>query len=195
MLKAYSSNLMRRQTDQQLIRAYLKGDDKSLEVLILRYLKPIYGFVYRYAGNAQNAEDITQETFIKVWRNLKKYNKNKSFKSWIYTIAKNTAFDFLKKKKTIPFSEFENVNGENILFNKLISSALSPDKIVERINIKNMLSLAMEKLSSKYRLVLSLYYENCLNFREIAETLGEPLNTVKSRHRRGLVLLRFIIND
>ncbi|MBI4159946.1 sigma-70 family RNA polymerase sigma factor [Candidatus Wolfebacteria bacterium] len=71
----------------------------SLELLIRRYLKPIYGFTYRYVGAGQDTEDVTQETFVKVWRNLKKFDQNKSFKTWIFSIAKNTAIDFLKKKK------------------------------------------------------------------------------------------------
>lgn len=90
---------MQNYTDQQLIAAYLKGDEKSLEILIKRYLNPIYGFAYRYVKDQQNAEDITQETFLKVWKNIKKYDKNKSFKAWIYTIAKNTVLDFIKKEK------------------------------------------------------------------------------------------------
>ncbi len=183
---------MLKRRDEQLILDYFHGDEKSLEFLIKRYLNPIYGFVYRYVGNSQNAEDITQETFIKVWKNLKKYDKNKSFKSWIYTIAKNTTFDFLKKKKPILFSEFENSNAKNAFIDNLVDLSPLPNKIVEQ---KNIIALAMKKLSSKYRLVLSLYYKNCLNFQEIAQLLGESLNTVKSRHRRGLVLLRSIINE
>ncbi len=95
-------------SDQKLIANYLAGDEKSLEILINRYLRPIYSFVYRHVGNGEVAEDITQEVFVKVWRNLKKFDQNKSFKTWIFTIAKNTSFDFFKKKKAIPFSELEN---------------------------------------------------------------------------------------
>ena len=87
-------------SDEQLINNYLKGDEKSLEILIHRYLKPIYNFVYRYVNNKQEAEDVTQEVFVKTWRNLKKFKRNKSFKTWIFSIAKNTAIDSFKKKKT-----------------------------------------------------------------------------------------------
>ena len=87
------------ESDKQLIINYLKGDEKSLELLIQSYLKPIYSFVYRCTGNTQDAEDVTQEVFVKVWRNLKKFDQRKSFKTWIFAIAKNTAFDHLKKRK------------------------------------------------------------------------------------------------
>ena len=66
------------ESDEQLIFNYLKGDEKSLEILIKKYLKAIYNFVYRYVENSQEAEDITQETFVKAWRNLKKFNPQKS---------------------------------------------------------------------------------------------------------------------
>ena len=91
-------------SDEQLVWDYLKSDEKSLELLIRRYLKPIYSFVYRYVGKAHDADDVTQDVFVKVWRNLKKFDREKSFKTWIFAIAKNTAFDHLKKKKAIPFS-------------------------------------------------------------------------------------------
>ena len=90
--------------DKILIQQYLKGDEKSLEILIARYLKPIYSFVYKNVGNPSEAEDITQEVFIKIWKNIKKFDQNKNFKPWIFQIAKNTSIDFLRKKKSIPFS-------------------------------------------------------------------------------------------
>lgn len=162
---------MREITDQQLIVDYLKGDEKSLEVLIHRYLKPIYSFVYRYLNNKQEAEDITQDVFVKVWRNLKRFNRNKSFKTWIFSIAKNTSIDFLKKKKTIPFSEFENEDGENTIMETLTDSSPLPSELLERSDLKEMLTKAMEKLSPKYRMVLFLRHNDHFTFREIAESL------------------------
>ena len=101
--------------DAQLIINYLAGDEKSLEILIKRYLKPIYSFVYRYVNNSQDTEDITQEVFVKAWRNLKKFNQQKSFKTWIFSIAKNTSVDHLRKKRAVTFSNFENQEGKNLL--------------------------------------------------------------------------------
>ena len=90
--------------DKKLIQQYLKGDSKSLDFLIAKYLKMIYSFVYKNVGSQSDAEDITQEVFVKVWKNLKKFDQKKSFKPWIFQIAKNTSIDFLRKRKTIPFS-------------------------------------------------------------------------------------------
>src|SRR3989344_2340755 len=91
-------------TDEKLVQMYLRGGEKALEELVRRYLPLIYSFSRRYSGNTDNASDIVQEVFIKAWKNLKIFDQNKSFKTWIFTIAKNTALDWLKKKNAVPFS-------------------------------------------------------------------------------------------
>ena len=182
-------------SDQQLIANYLAGDEQSLELLIRQYLKPIYSFVSRYVGNGQEAEDITQEVFVRVWRNLKKFDQNKSFKTWLFSIAKNASLDFLKKKKAIPFSEFDTEEGGNRITDTLADPSPLPLELLEKAGMARMLNEAMEKLSPQYRMVLFLRYNDHFNFREIAESLNEPLNTVKSRHRRALVMLRGLIQE
>ena len=182
-------------SDQQLIACYLKGDENSLEILIKHYLKPIYSFVYRYIGNSQDAEDITQEVFVKTWRNLKKFDRNRSFKTWIFSIAKNTCIDALKKKKTIPFSKFANEEGKNVLLETLVDPAPLPNELFERADITKMLTSVTEKLSPQYRMVLFLRYNDHFTFREIAEVSGEPLHTVKSRHRRALIQLKKLLTE
>jgi len=179
--------------DEILVKRYLAGDEKALEIILSRYLKPIYGFIYRYVGSGQDAEDVTQEVFIKAWRNLKKFDQQKSFKTWIFSIAKNTVLDFLKKKKTIPFSEFENEEGENMINEIIADPSPLPQELLEKADMAQVLNAAIEKLSLQYRIVLFLRYNDHLNFREIAESLGEPLNTIKSRHRRALVMLKNLL--
>lgn len=194
-------------SDEKLISNYLGGDHKSLEVLIQRYLKPIYNFVYQYFGNLDEAEDVTQEVFVKMWRNLKKFNpkksyfakirneQGKSFRAWIFSIAKNTSIDALRKKRTIPFSEFENEDGKNMLIEELEDPAPLPNKIFEKANLSRILKSAIEKLSSKYRTVLLLRYDDHFTFQEIAESLDESPNTIRSRHRRALIYLNKILSD
>jgi RNA polymerase sigma-70 factor (ECF subfamily) len=174
---------MKNFADEKLIDNYLKGDEQSLEVLIRRYLKPIYSFCFRFVGNSQEAEDITQEIFLKVWRNLKKFKKEKNFKGWLFTIAKNTCFDFLRKKKKISTLSLEK-------YFYLVDFNPLPNEISEKESLKEKIQEAIEKLSSKTREILNLYYNQGLTFREIAQTLNEPINTVKSRHRRAIEILR-----
>lgn len=173
--------------DKKLIQQYLAGDEKSLEILIKRYLKPIYGFVYKNVGNATDAEDITQDVFVKIWKNIKKFDQSKEFKPWIFQIAKNASIDFLRKKKSIPFSKFENDKG----FNALISNmAAAPFNLLEVLNNKGVLAAATEGLPVEYKRVITLYHNDGLNFREISELFSQPINTVKSRYRRAIATLR-----
>jgi len=192
-------------SDEKLTSNYLDGDQKSLEILIQRYLKPIYNFVYQYFRNLDETEDVTQEVFVKMWRNIKKFNpkksyfakikneQGKSFRTWIFSIAKNTAIDALRKKKSIPFSEFENEDGKNILIEKLEDPAPLPNKLFEKADRARILNSAIEKLSPKYRTVLLLRYNDHFTFREIAESLGESPNTIRSRYRRALTYLNKIL--
>lgn len=164
-------------SDQQLVANYLNGDQKALEILIKRYLKPIYIFAYHHTkGQKEVAEDLTQEIFLKMWKNLKRYDHQKSFKNWLFTIAKNTLIDHLRKnKRTISLLETFAQSKES--FEKVFDTTLT-------------LKEAIQKLSPKYRQVLDLYYWQGFNFKEIAEILKEPINTVKSRHHRAIIILR-----
>ena len=180
-------------TDEKLVQNFLDGDEKALEALVERYLKPLYNFVYQFTGDSGAAQDIIQDVFVKMWRGISSFNPEKKFSTWIYTIAKNTTFDVLKKKKSIAFSQFETEEGKNYLMEKLIDPDFLPDKISQSRETKNVFAKAIGKLSEKYKVVLSLYYFNDLNFREIAEFLKEPINTIKSRHRRGIFLLKTVV--
>ena len=102
---------------------------------------------------------------------------------------------FSKKKKAVPFSAFENDEGDNILINTLTDPSPLPDELLERAEVKQWLVLAMTKLAPKYRMVLFLRYNDHFTFKEIAESLAEPLNTVKSRHRRALIMLKKLLTE
>lgn len=179
---------MPEKNDEQLIVDCLKGGEESLEVLVRRYLKPIYGFVYRFVGNADDAEDVTQEVFVKTWQNLKKFKRDKNFKTWVFSIARNAALDFLRKKKAAPFSDFPDFEIEGIA-----DSMPLPQDVFERTDTAQVLASVVEKLPPPYRAVLILRYNDHFTFKEMSESLGEPLHTVKSRHRRALILLKKLL--
>lgn len=180
-------------TDEQLISEYLAGRKESLEILVKRYLRPVYWFAYKYVNNVAEAEDIAQEVFVKVWRALKNFDQSRSFKSWLFAIAKNATVDFLKKKKAIPFSEFDLEDGGNFLADTIADEADSPEEIYEKNEKREVLAIALKKLSPEYQAVVSSRHENDFTFKRIAENLGESLNTVKSRYRRALIELKKII--
>jgi len=172
-----------------IIKRILSGDEAAFAEIVKIYLQPIYNFVYRFVNDRDTADDITQETFVKAWKNLQRFDKNKNFKTWLFTIAKNTTFDWLKRKKEIPFSSFKNDEGESWLEN-ISSDEILPDEILERENIAEELEEILSKLPPHYRAVLFLRYKENFSLHEIAEILGEPYNTIKSRHQRGLGKLK-----
>jgi len=167
----------------------LSGDEEAFRALVEKYLHPIYNFVHFYVYDDHAAEDVTQDIFVKVWKHMKKFDANKSFKIWVYAIAKNTSFDYLKKKRMLNFSALER--DENIYDIKDILPL--PPEILKLKDIGEVLSRALQRLPDKYREILILYYRNDFNFREISEFFHEPVNTVKSRHRRALALLRKVL--
>lgn len=172
--------------DLELILRFLDGNEGAFQTLMERYLQPVYGFIFSYVHEQQQAEDIVQETFLKVWNNLDNFDRDKSFKVWLFTIAKHTALDFLRKKKMLSFSTLVE---ENEIFDVVDESPL-PSALFERADLARVITEALEKLDAPSREVLVLYYKNHFNFREISDILGESLNTVKSRHRRALIKLK-----
>ncbi len=182
-----------KRNDQQLIADYLNGDNSSIAILIGRYLKAVFNFTFRFVGKSEDAEDITQETFLKTWRNLKKYRQGENFKTWLFTIARNTAIDLLRKKKNFVFSDFENDDGENSFAETLTDPEPLPDEVFTQAEEKNVLDNAITKLSPAHREVLLLHYNEHFTFDEIGKILGKSINTVKSRHRRALEDLRRLL--
>jgi len=182
---------MNQQSDQLLIKQYLSGDKKSLEFLLARYLNRIYGFVSQFIKRTRDTEDVTQEVFIKVWKNLRKYDETKSFKAWIYMIARNTCIDYLRKKNDVLFSELKSEDDEEgAELDFAVDETPLPDALFDKNNLPELVTEALEKLPLKQRLVLQLYFQDGLTFQEIAEVSGESINTVKSRQLRGMSKLR-----
>jgi len=183
-------------TDAELVSLYLNDEDPSaLQTLISRYLKPVYNFVYHFVGNVHDAEDITQEVFVKVWKNLKKYRLEQSFKTWIFTIAKNTSIDWLRKVRHIAFSEFDSDGKENFIENTTADEEPLAEELAILDEDRKTVSRAMEKLGTADQIILVLRYSEDLTFKEIGEILKKPLDTVKSQHRRALTKLRTILKN
>jgi len=100
--------------ETELISESLAGDEKAFEELLSPYLQPVYSFVLSLTHDVLMTEDVMQETCIKVWKHLNRFDAKRSFKTWIFAIAKNTAFDALKKKRDLPFSVFFRGEDEEI---------------------------------------------------------------------------------
>ena len=176
----------------ELIQQIKQGDENSFNILVKQNLTMILNFVYRFCYDTDLAEDITQEVFIKIWKNIKKFDETKNFKSWMFTIAKNTAIDFIRKKRIIPFSSFNNDNDDYI--NNIQDEKLNLlNEIIKKDN-RSKLSKIIKNLNNKQQLVLYLYYYEEMNFREISEILGISVNTVKSQHFRSIQNLKKLMH-
>ncbi|MES2203333.1 MAG: sigma-70 family RNA polymerase sigma factor [Patescibacteria group bacterium] len=176
--------------DAELIAAYLAGDEGAFATLTGRHLAAAYSFALRFVGEQHEAEDIVQESFVKVWQNLKRYNKDSaSFKTWLMRIVRNTCVDHLRKRKHVPFSAFEDTEGEGAFANVPTDSPLA-DELFSKIEDVAELQRALGQLPAPYREVLLLYYGEDMTFEEVADALGASVNTVKSRHRRAMHRLR-----
>jgi RNA polymerase sigma-70 factor (ECF subfamily) len=177
-------------SDEQLISDYLEGDDTSLAVLVDRHLPSVYNFAFSLTRDAQAAEDIAQESFIKAWKNICHFLPTKNFQTWVFSIAKNTAIDWLRKRKEIAFSVFENDEGENPLIAALADDNPLPNELLAKAEDVAYVQQLLETLDPLYRDVLALRYESNLTFAEIGEILKRPLHTVKSQNRRAVASLR-----
>lgn len=180
-------------TDEQLARLAAADNVAALEELVARYLKPVYGFVRSFVYDADVADDITQEVFVKVWKHISRYDTEQPFRPWLYIIAKRTTFDFLKKKTSIPFSVLEGETGTDWLSQTVVDTSPTPDALVQSGFEQERVNAALSTLSPKYASVVNLYYKEGLKFREIAARLKEPINTVKSRYRRALAQLKELL--
>lgn len=184
---------MENQTDEQLVGMAVKGDEQALSALVSRYIKLVYSFVFQYVRDRDHAEDLTQEVFVKVWKNLQKFDGSRVFKTWLYTIAKNTCLDFFKQKSAIPFSELDLEKIENISWLNQAAAKTSVETAIDRGLLAGELSNVVMQLAPKYSEIINLYHNQELNFREISDLKKEPLDTVKSRYRRALTQLRKIL--
>ena len=189
-------------SDSEIIELYKNGEKELFRDLINRYTPPLFNFTARLTGQ-DNAPDVMQEVFIKAWKNIRRFDSTKaSFKTWIFTIARNTTTDFLRKsgsasggKKSILFSDInENVDEDENSFEENIKAEdLLPDKALQKLEDIETLNKTLEKLRPEYREVLVLYYQEEVTFEEIGKILNKPTNTIKSQHRRAILELRKII--
>jgi RNA polymerase sigma-70 factor, ECF subfamily len=178
-------------TDIELVERIVDGDRTGLNILVGRWEKTIYNFVYRYLGNNELARDVSQKTFIRVYKNITKLRDINKFSSWIYQIAANLCKDELKKKRHRDMLSIDVIheNSENgyLMPNELIETDISqPDSELNNKQIGTIIQKALKQLPEEQRIVIIMKEYQGLKFKEIAEALDESINTVKSRMYYGL---------
>ncbi|MBU6447829.1 sigma-70 family RNA polymerase sigma factor [Patescibacteria group bacterium] len=171
--------------DNQIIIEYKNGDASAFDALVSQNLKIVYNIAIDYCKDPDAAEDIVQETFVKVWKHIQKFDTTKKFRPWLYQITRNTAMDYLRKTRPVPFSAFDSNVIENIA--KDISYNYSEYQGVGASY--DLIGLA-EKLTPQQSSLLAMKIEDNLTFRQIAEKQKRPINTVKSQYLRIIKQLR-----
>ena len=163
--------------DHALVELSLKGDDVAFEYLFNRYAEAIRRLLILRIGSPDDANDLLQETFIKVYLRLERYNADYTFGQWVYSIARNTLVDHLRRK-----------SGDVSLderFRVPLATAPSPEESVIINQTRAHFYNALEELTPEYRQVIEMRFLEEYSYEEIAEKLGRPLNTIKTQIRRA----------
>jgi RNA polymerase sigma-70 factor (ECF subfamily) len=174
-----------------LIRRCLAGDAVAWEDIVQRYNRRIYNICYRFAGSGDDAQDLTQEVFIKMYRTLASYDVERgAFITWVTTITRNLLVDHFRKTKQdrmtesldTPASEHEDAMP---LSEQLPDAGISPDVRIQSRETGDTVHRALQKLSPELREAVILRDLQDMDYREIAQVLKVPEGTVKSRINRG----------
>jgi len=175
--------------DSQVVRQILRGKQEAFSLLVERYQKPIFNYIYRFYGNYELAQELTQETFLRCYQFLKSYDPERKFSTWLYTVAKNLCIDELKKQRSAREVRLDDVLPA--VEAKDAESALERNQQMECIRTEENFKLleALQELPAAARTVLLLHYFQGLSYQEIGETLGLPVSTVKIRIFRAKKIL------
>ena len=181
-------------SDSILVEKYIGGDESSLEKLIRKHKSRIYNFIFSKVLNRDIAEDIFQDTFIKVIKTLKKgfYNEEGKFLPWIMRIAHNLVIDHFRRNNRIP--KFESNNDYDI-FQNLSDSSPNAEKSIIKDQVSSDLQVLVEELPSDQKDVVIMRLYRDMSFKEIAENTGVSINTALGRMRYAIINLRKMIND
>ena len=176
-------------TDEELVARSIGGDSESFNELVLRWERPIYALAYRTIGREEDARDVCQETFLRAFRALPGFRGQAKFSSWLYRIALNLCRDWILRERRAPIVQ----PPEDVDVMEL-AAASEPSESIEDLVARKDLSRAVERamalLPDEQRTAIVLKEYHGLTFQEIAELLGCPLSTVKTRLYQGLTVLR-----
>jgi len=182
-------------SDQNLVQAYIKGDHSAIEVLINRHRSKVYTYILITIKNQQLAEDLFQETFIKVIQSLRggKYKDNGKFLSWVIRIAHNLIIDHFRKEKQM--NTLSNDDSEVDLFNSKKLSDSNIEELIIHSQIKSEIRVLINELPDDQREVVLLRHYGGLSFKEIADQTDVSINTALGRMRYALINLRKLIQE
>jgi RNA polymerase sigma-70 factor (ECF subfamily) len=169
-------------TDYEIIQLCLKGNQDAFAEIVNRYKKLVYTVVYRMINDKEDASDIAQEVFIKLYRTLDKYNPEYKFSTWAVKITTNLCLDILRKKK------IETTSVDEMIYEP--GHGEDPETAYLKVERTVQIEEAINSLPEKYRLPIILFHQHGLSYDEICKVLNEPLSIVKNRLHRARHMLR-----
>lgn len=182
---------MTREEDIALVARARKGDESAYRILLRKYQRSVYSICLRMVRNREEAEDLAQDAFVKVFAMLDRYNPSYAFSSWLFKITSNLCIDFIRKKRIegVPMDEpVRSDKGDYI--RQFETSVDDPETASLKRERSGYLSRAIESLPPHYRLMVILRHQEELSYEEIAAAVGVPLGTVKARIHRARQMLR-----
>jgi RNA polymerase sigma-70 factor (ECF subfamily) len=186
-LSGASGEGLKEARDAELVARSKAGDSEAFGELVRRYQKPVFRIVLRMVKSPDDADDLTQDTFVRAHRGLKTFKEEFDFHPWLYRIAVNQAINFLNKRKRQAAVDLEDVPEGDV---KSGPEPESPIQAASRNEMLKKLDAALERLPEEQRTVFLLRVQEGLSYEEIAETMETPKGTVMSRLARARMALR-----
>jgi len=172
-------------SDEQLLTAYLGGEREAFASLVERYRHELHGFLARFLGSSAAADDVFQETFLQVHLAAATFDRERSFKPWLFTIAANKARDWHRRQKRRRAASLDAPVGTDAEGARMVdlmeAEAEAPSASMEAAETRDRVKVVVDGMPPMYREVLQLNYFQKMSYQQIAEVLGVPLGTVKSR--------------
>ena len=180
----------RRQEDKRLIERALSGDENAFKTLLEKYRNLVFSIMLKMVRNKQEAEDLTQEAFMKAFASLSSFNEEFAFSTWLMKIASNNCIDFLRKKKLKTYSIHEPIQykDEKIEID-IPDQDPSPERTLIQSERSRLIEETINELPERYRYVIILRHKEEKSYEEISEIMNLPLGTVKAQIFRALEIL------
>ena len=183
-----------RRSDLKIIRRCKRGEEEAFQEILARYRTPIYNLCWRMTRNDEDARDLGQEVFIKVFRLLDRFDEEYAFHSWLFRIATNHCIDHLRRQR-LRFLSFERDGGgvDEEAVMQVPSDDPGPDELLQRREAVARLEEIIAELPPHYRVITLLRHDQQLSYEEIAESLQLPLGTVKARIHRARNMIQQLL--
>ena len=179
--------------DMSLIERCRASDESAFNEVVSRYKAQVYNYIYRMTGSSDDAEDLTQEVFIRMYTSIDSFRSQSSLSTWLFRIASNLCIDRFRRSKTraAAFSLDEPIQGnDSESGHEIPDSTYEPQRLLENTEMAEQIQLSLAQLPEKLRAAVILHDVEGLPYDEIAQIVGCPLGTVKSRLFNARMQLR-----